>query len=358
MDVEEVLLRRWRATGLPTSTPGLSAASATVEVRRLGAVQAQDFEPTLWSIGRRTGESRADVLAQFDAGAFVRVHALRQTWHVVHRDDLVSVQAATAPRVHRANAAMYRQEGLDQHTLSRAAAVISGVVKGRPATRAVIRDRLSAAGFELTGFRLGMIMMWAELECLVASGPRMGGQHTYTAAPPVPAPDRASSLVALAERYFSSHGPATIADFTAWSSLTVTEARTALEGLPIRRATVAGAECLWLGDSGADGWDTPQVELLNGYDEYVSGLSAAGKRWLDRAGLARVRPGTPIGLLVVDGQLAGHWRRTLGRTEVLLDVLLLRRFDDAEQAALQRSAHGYGAFLGLPARVRRLSAQP
>lgn len=356
MDVEEAVLRRWRATGLPTSTPGLSAPSAAVEVRRLGAVQAQDFEPTLWSIGRRTGETRAHVLAQFDAGAFVRVHALRQTWHVVHRDDLVSVQTATAPRVHRANAAIYRQEGLDQHTLSRAAAVISGVVMDGPATRDEIRRRLSAAGFELTGFRLGILMMWAELECLVASGPRVGGQHTYRAVPPVPAPDRASSLVALAERYFSSHGPATIADFTAWSSLTVMEARTALEGLPIRRASVAGAECLWLGDSGADAWDTPQVELLNGYDEYVSGLSAAGKRWLDRAGLARGRPGTPIGLLVVDGQLGGHWRRRVGRADVLLDIFLLRALDDAEQAALQHSADRYGAFLGLPARLRRRSA--
>ena len=321
-------------------------------------MQAQDFEPTLWSIGRRTGESRTEVLAQFDAGAFVRVHALRQTWHVVHRDDLVRVQAATAPRVHRANAAMYRQEGLDQHTLSRAAAVISGVVEEGPATRAVIRDRLSAAGFELTGFRLGILMMWAELECLVASGPRVGGRHTYVGVPQIPAPDRASSIVALAERYFFSHGPATIADFTAWSSLTVAEARTALEGLPIERATVAGAECLWLGDSGAHRWDTPQVELLNGYDEYVSGLSAAGKRWLDGAGLVQGRPGTPIGLLVVDGQLAGHWRRTLGRAEVLLNVLLLRAFDDAEQAALQLSADGYGAFLGVPARVRLRSVEP
>jgi hypothetical protein len=352
MDVDEALRRRWRATGLPTATPAPAAASAADEVRRLGAVQAQDFEPTLWSLGRRTGQSRAEVLRQFEAGEFVRTHALRQTWHVVHAYDLTTIQAATAHRVHRANAAVYRQEGLDADVLARAAEVITRAVADGPVTRVRMGERLSAVGFDVAGFRLGILMMWAELECLVASGPLAGRRQTYAAWPTGPRPDRGQSIVTLARRFFTSHAPATLADFTSWSSLTLTEAREATAGLPLARATVAGVECLWLDDAGADPWDTPQVELLNGYDEYISGVSAAGKRWLDRAGLARGRPGTPISAVMVDCQLAGHWRRSAGQGEAVLDVLPLRRFRHAEQLALEGAADAYGRFLGAAVTVR------
>ncbi len=320
-------------------------------VRRLGAVQAQEFETTLWSLGRRTGESRAEVLAQFSQGEFVRTHALRQTWHFVHRDDLTTAQAATAHRVHRSNLAQYRREGLEGPTLSKAARVVTDAVGDGPQTRARIRQRLDTAGIPTTGFRLGILLMWAELQCLVVSGPPEGRQQTYVAFPDRSLPDREEATVRLAERYFSSHGPATLDDFTAWSSLTKTAARQALAALPMQSERVGDADWLWLGEPSDAPWAAPQVELLNTYDEYVSGLSAAGKRWLDHAGLWAERSGTPIGVVTVDGQLAGHWRRVATAKRVDVDVLPLRSFSRAERAALTANAETYGEFLRLRASV-------
>lgn len=354
MDVEEVLRRRWRATGLPTRRPGSACGVAGAQVRRLGGVQAQDFEATLWSLGRRTGERRAEVLRQFQEGEFVRTHALRQTWHFVHREDLEWVQAATAPRVQRLNAAVYQQEGLDAEALARAGEVIRRVTAEGPVTRAQVGARLTEAGFALTPFRLAVLMMWAELGCLVVSGPLVGRQHTYVAwrgagsRPDGHRTDRAEAIVRLADVYLRSHGPASLADFTAWSSLSLAEARDAVGALEVERETVEGVELLSLGDVTAGAWATPQVELLNAYDEYVSGFTAAGKRWMDRDGLRAARPGVPIALVVADGRLAGHWRRSVRKGRVVVEVLMLRAFDAGELAALEEHVASYGRFLDSP----------
>lgn len=352
LSVAEALRRRWRATGLPTSAPGLAAPTAAEEVRRLGAVQAQEFELTLWALGRRTGESREQVVDAFTRGEFVRTHALRQTWHFVHRDDIGLVQAATAHRVHKLNAAQFRAQGLDAATLARAGRVVVDALRDGPLTRSQLGDRLASGGVPASGQRLGFVLMWAELDCLVVSGPLVGGRHTYAALPTLAAPPAEEAAARLAERFFGSRGPAAIDDFAAWSSLSRTQARQAAGGLPLHSARAGGRECLWLGSGTDRGWASPQVELLNGYDEYVSSLSPAGKRWLDQAGLARERQGTPIALVTVDGQLAGHWRRAVSRSRASVDVLVLREFNAAERGALDHAAARYAAFLGVRGDVR------
>jgi hypothetical protein len=203
----------------------------------------------------------------------------------------------------------------------------------------------------VAGLALGVLMMWAELECLVVSGPLDGKQHTYAAWDGAATPPREEAVVRLAERFFSSHGPATVDDFVAWASLTRAQARAAVAELPVHRAEVAGVECLWLGDLSTDAWDSPQVELLNPYDEYISGLVASEKRWLDRAGLWQDRAGAPLAVVMADGQLAGRWRRTTGSAQVDVDVLALRAFTRQESAALERNVQEYGRFLGTPTSV-------
>src|SRR3954451_18301921 len=77
-----------------------TAAGAVAAVRRLGAVQSQDHEPALWSLAQRApGARRADLAAAFDAGAFIRTHVLRPTWHFVASEDLRDLLALTGPRV-------------------------------------------------------------------------------------------------------------------------------------------------------------------------------------------------------------------------------------------------------------------
>ncbi len=75
----------------------------------------------------------------------------------------------------------------------------------------------------------------------ICSGPRRGTQFTYALVddhvPAVAPLTRDAALAALATRYFRSHGPATVHDFSWWSGLTITDARAATAG---RRGRPAG----------------------------------------------------------------------------------------------------------------------
>ena len=91
-----------------------------------------------------------------------------------------------------------------------------------PLTRPELAGALAQAGIVADGLRLGYIMMHAELEELVCSGPRRGNQHTYARFESRVPESRSSStreeaLAELSLRYFRSRGPATIRDFSAWS---------------------------------------------------------------------------------------------------------------------------------------------
>ena len=62
----------------------------------------------------------------------------------------------------------------------------------------------------------------------------------------------------------------------------------------------------------------------------------------------------PVFRLVVllDGGVAGFWRRSSKRDRVIVEVALLEPFGGPAVAALEAEAARYGAFLGLPAEVR------
>ncbi|MBA3430148.1 MAG: winged helix DNA-binding domain-containing protein [Actinobacteria bacterium] len=70
--------------------------------------------------------------------------------------------------------------------------------------------------------------------------------------------------------------------------------------------------------------DSPAVHLLQGYDEYIMGYSES-KYVLDVSGEARARSGSGAvfnGVVFLDGQVAGHWKRTLKRKSVVIEVAL------------------------------------
>ena len=92
---------------------------------------------------------------------------------------------------------------------------------------------LSRARIPAHGQRLAYIVMDAELDALICSGPRRGKQFTYALVdervPRAAAKDRDDALGELARRYFRSHGPATLRDFVWWSGLRVSDARRAVD---------------------------------------------------------------------------------------------------------------------------------
>ena len=172
-------IARRRLHNLGVSRPSFAAPDAVVHW--LGAVQSQDYAPATWSIGERApGVRDAAVDAAFAAGAILRTHVLRPTWHFVTPADIRWLLELTGPRVHTQNAYQYRQLGLDGDVRERCNRLLVDALQGgNHLTRAELGAVFRTAGITAEGFRLAYILMGAELDAVICSGPPRGRQHTY-----------------------------------------------------------------------------------------------------------------------------------------------------------------------------------
>jgi hypothetical protein len=149
------------------STQGISRPARTTPVavvRRLLAVQSQDYHGAKWALGlRMSGSTEAKVDAAVNSPAIVRTHVLRPTWHFVAAEDIRWLLALTGPRVLGANDSMARKLGLDAKSMLRAHRAMAGALEGgRHRTRAELAEAIEAAGIETrTGQRLAYIVMHA-----------------------------------------------------------------------------------------------------------------------------------------------------------------------------------------------------
>ncbi|HJV98199.1 MAG TPA: winged helix DNA-binding domain-containing protein [Arthrobacter sp.] len=394
---------------------GPAAESPEAALRRLLAVQAQEFAYARWSLAQRTaadgsfdvtagstGRAAAVTAARIEEavadGRILRTHILRPTWHFVHRDDLRWLLALSAPRLHQGNAGMYRRTGIDAATAVRSGKVMAeAVAGGNHLTREQLAARLQDAGFEGKGLELAYLIMHAETSGVLVSGSPVrsrGGalKQTYALfdervpAGPVAAPAREEALAELARRYFTSRGPATVKDCADWSGLTMADVRQGLHAAldqdpeALATAELDGTAVYYSADSqstdsdsagaepgagarpgrhpgrGAPSHAGPRIDLIQCYDEYVMGYSAT-RHYLGGVAPAVPQEGAPMHVVLLDGRLAGSWRHTMlpGRCE--LDIRLSGSGDPAPGPALdtavQDALDRYGAFLGTPAvRVR------
>jgi hypothetical protein len=297
----------------------------------------------------------------FAAGRILRTHVLRPTWHFVLPADIRWLLTATAPRVQARCAYRYKQLDLDAATLRRGDAALAEALRGGATlTRAEASAALGAAGIAVDGQRLPYLLMHAELEAVICSGPRKGKQHTWALleerAPGGRDLPLDEALGELARRYFTSHGPATAKDLATWASLTLAEVRTSIEaaGPALRREDRAGV-AFWASAGEATrspALRSPVVRLVQGYDEYIMGYTET-KSVIAPAG----RPWSPAGrppanlVILVDGRIAGYWRRTLTKDGVIVEAALLEPFGAARMDALEAEAARFGGFVGLAATV-------
>ena len=207
------------------------------------------------------------------------------------------------------------------------------------------------------GQRLPHLLSAASIAGLITSGPRRGKQFTYALlaerAPRWPALDRVEAVAELTRRYFQSHGPAQIQDFTWWSGLTSAEARTgiALAGADLEHQVVDGKE-YWFDADARVVRDVGRVaHLLPNFDEFTVA-------YRDRSAL--LHPDRPLDLrlfsfgsilsnvVTVGGQVVGSWRRVATPGRVRVEVRLSGRAGRDEKAAIEQAGARLSSFLERP----------
>jgi hypothetical protein len=352
----DVAARRLRAQRLA----GQPLASAPEAVGWLGAVQSQDYAGAKWALALRTRDATdADLDRLFDAGAILRTHVLRPTWHFVLPEDVRWLLDLTGARVSAGLTFTDRRIGIDPALVARSHAVMTAALRdGTHLTRSELAGALERSGIPAAGQRLSHLVMHAELDGVIVSGPRRGRQFTYALlderAPAARRLDRDEALAELARRYFTSHGPAQLPDFTWWSGLTAADARRGLDlaGPALAHESIDGRSYWRAPDERQPAPAGPLVHLLPNYDELLVAYrdrSAALDPGLDTSPLPRGSVLTNV--VVVDGRVRCGWRRRLAAGRVLVELEPLGPMDPAARAAIARAAADLGRFLGVPAAV-------
>ncbi|HTP01588.1 MAG TPA: winged helix DNA-binding domain-containing protein [Anaerolineales bacterium] len=351
LEVRHERLRRQRISGEKPANP------ATL-VSWMGAVQAQDYGSAKWAVGLRTDRCTDDRVEEaLTNGEILRTHILRPTWHFVAPEDIRWMQMLTAPRVQALMAYHYRLSGLSPAMLRRADTVIAKALEGgHERTKAEIGAALAKARIPTAGLALGNILMHAELEALICSGGRRGKQFTYALleerAPQAAKLYREEALARLTERYFASHGPATLRDLAWWSGLSMQDIKAGVGqvGSKLTSETIGERE-YWMSESApAVKGRRGSVHLLPIYDEYVVGYTDRRDVFEDvhTQGLdARHNP-LYQNIIVSGGMIAGNWKRTLSRRGISIEAKFFEEPTKAEVRALGLAAKRLSAFMGAP----------
>src|SRR5579859_1760648 len=130
----------------------------------------------MWAVAQRTVDTtEAEIDQLVTDGAILRTHVLRPTWHVVLPDDIRWLLELTGPRVRAGLASRFRLLEIDDDQVARAnAAFTSALSGGVSLSRSQLDSMLRASGIVTEGQRLPHLLLAAELEGLITSGPRRG----------------------------------------------------------------------------------------------------------------------------------------------------------------------------------------
>lgn len=158
----------------------------------------------------------------------------------------------------------------------------------------------------------------------------------------------------LARRYFASHGPATLQDFSWWSGLPAGDVKMSLEtaGADIVSGK-AGSWTYWFSRS-ASPLETGKecVYLLPAFDEFIiSYKDRSPSIPTEHNGRAISSNGVFRPVIVVNGQVVGLWKRTVKKDKVVVGIDLFRAQSRKVNGLIEKEVAAYGLFLNRKAEM-------
>jgi hypothetical protein len=293
-------------------------------VRRLGALQGQDFPGAITSVALRTADRRRkDVEVALDDGEVVRSWPMRGTLHLLAAEDLRWMLDLLCTRVLAGLTARWAQLELTEADAERAREIVLATLAGRRMRRPDLLAAIDDAGVATTGQRGAHLLGYLARTGTLCLGPTDGaGEQLFVLLDEwVREPRRLSGDEAvgeLARRFFLGHGPATVQDLARWAGIPLRDARA---GLAVARpeldaVDVDGVEHL-MDPATPDRLTACRAEaeglfLLPGFDEFVLGYRDR-RAVLDPEFAERIVPGNNgmfRATVVHGGRIVGTWQWT------------------------------------------------
>ncbi len=313
-------------------------------------MQAQNFAMAMWAIGLRLPHLSRELIEQaFNDGSILRTHIMRPVWHFVTPEDICWILTLMAPRVHMNNSFSYRKFELDAAVLNRSKDIIVRALEGgKYLTRLELMILMYKAGIETNRYRFAYIMMHAELEKIVCSGPQKEKQLTYALfderVPPAATLTREESLSELAARYFASHGPATLYDFAWWSGLAIKDAKTGVNALgpDFCRETIDGYEYIFIPTDLSDFDEQKACFLMPDYDEY--GIAYKNRDFMFHPEYNPKKLPFYGHAVVVDGFIAGTWKALENKNQLDVKTTIHCPLSERQIEAVSKAVNDYKGF--------------
>lgn len=349
-------LRRARmaALGLAPALGTASAPAAAVEVARgLGALQAQDYASGAWSLGVRSGLTLDEIEQAVADRQIVRTWPMRGTIHWVPAEDARWMCELLAGRVLESLGPRYAQLAITAAEVERAGRVFEEHLT-EPMSRPDVLALLADHGIDPSGQRTYHLVGHHCMTGLLCQGPLAGRQPTFVLidawVPVSRTPSREEAMATVVERYVRSHGPVTEQDVAGWVAGTLGFVREAVSllGDRILREQLDGRTWLTHVDARHPSAGVGGVHLLPQWDELLLGYKSRDVSLPDEH-VAAVVPGRNMVFqpsLVIDGEVAGIWKRQERRGTVVVEVSPFTPLTAKARRGLEASSAAYGRFLG------------
>lgn len=322
----------------------------------MGGMQAQDYLGSLWAIALRTQScTEKDVEKAIEQRKIVRTWPMRRTLHFVPAEDVHWMLKLLAPRVIASSLGRLKDLGLNEEEITVSAkAVTKALHGGIILTRGECYDVLESAKIPTKESR-GIHILWRlGQEGILCFGPREGKQPTFTLLDEWVRKkknlSREESIGELTLRYFTSHGPATIYDFSWWSGLTVTDVKVGIASVKskLHEETIDG-KTYFMGASVPTVNKKESVFLLPPFDEYIVSykdrtavLKSEHNNFVNSGGNGMFAP-----VIVINGKVVGSWKREIKKNTVRLTFHPFEKFTTEDHRIISEEGARYGKFLGL-----------
>lgn len=332
-------------------------SSATELVRWCGVIQAQDYEMSKWAVGMRLPTATAtQIESAISKGELVRTHILRPTWHLVHPADVRWMMMLTGPGIEQAMGTYNRKLELDATTFTKSNKVLERALRdGKQLIRTELAAALEKAKIPTNDLRMNFLLIKAELDMIICNGGKRDKQITYALfeerVPPAKQITREEALATLTLRYFQSHGPATLKDFVGWSGLAITAARQGIQLVKDKLFSTAfsGSEYWYTANTTSKTDSSNDILLVPNYDEYLVGYKERALLYDGKNDDNLSREGNPLfnNTLLINGQIAGTWKRTFKKKDVQVDLYPFKPFSKVNQAKVNKAIEKYRRFIDL-----------
>ncbi|MBZ4035664.1 winged helix DNA-binding domain-containing protein [Flavobacterium sp. 17A] len=332
-----------------------SLCSPQEVVKHFGAMQAQDYAMAKWAIGSRCDSSEKEIEEAINSGKIIRTHILRPTWHFVSPDDIFWMLELSAPQVKRFTASAAKNFGYDEKKLNQTNNSIEKLLAGN--NHLTRNEIMQALGITKTGsddYLSAAIMMNAELDGLVCNGQMKGKQITYALLEErVPKPktqlSKEEALAKLALRYFESHGPATVSDFSWWSGFPVTICKKTLNAIELQLNQITIDNQQYWFKKGLLDQDNfrESVLFLPSFDEILISYKTREASFnTEHQSKVFTNNGIFKPIILENGKVIGIWKRTVKKDHVKIETEFFKEIESSKKQILFEGIKSFETYLG------------